>query len=360
MRRASRAKLAAYVGLMLGGVGPACGNAGDGGSDWNVGPGAGGNGDAAIEANLDAAAKPPPGNGDAAMPPPADDSGNVPPGNGDDSGSSGDDASGGPADTGAPPPPPPTGPSPKRGIAYGQNADPDIGALSAGVTWWYNWSPQPDSSLSSGYAASQGVEFVPMIWGGSFDPNKVIAQIPAGAKYLLTFNEPNSGTQSNLTPAQAAALWPNVEAVAQARGLQIVSPALNYCGGSCNATDPFSWLDAFFAACTGCEVDYVAAHWYACTKDALANYISQYKSKYNKPIWLTEFSCLDGSLPATTGNELAYMMGAIPFLESDPMVFRYSWFTGRFQQQSAIDLLGGGAGTLTSLGQEYLSLPRGP
>jgi hypothetical protein len=291
------------------------------------------------------------------MPPPGVDS-SSPVGN-PDAGGGGDDASGGQVDSGAPPPPPP-GPSAKRGVAYGHNSDADIGALSARITWWYNWSPQPDGALSSGYAASHGVEFVPMIWGGGFDPNKVAAQIPAGAKYLLTFNEPNSGTQSNLTPDQAAAQWPNVEAVAQARGLKIVSPALNYCGGNCNATDPFTWLDAFFAACANCQVDYIAAHWYACTKDALTSYLSQYESKYNKPIWLTEFSCLDGSLPATAGNELAYMMGAIPQLESDPMVFRYSWFTGRFPQQGAVDLLGAGAGTLTTLGQEYIALPGKP
>jgi hypothetical protein len=253
-----------------------------------------------------------------------------------------------------------SGPTAKRGIAYGHNSDSDMSALSAGITWWYNWSPQPDSSLSAGYAAAHGVEFVPMIWGGNFDPTKVESQIPAGAKYLLAFNEPNFGSQANLTPAQAAALWPKVEAVANARGLKIVSPALNYCGGSCNETNPFTWLDAFFAACANCQVDYIAAHWYACTKDALTSYLSQYETRYHKPIWLTEFSCLDGGLAATPANEAAYMQAAVQVLEADPMVFRYSWFTGRFPQQTAIDLLGGASGSLTALGQKYIALPGGP
>ena len=248
----------------------------------------------------------------------------------------------------------------KRGEAYGFNSDADLGALSPAVTWWYNWSPKPDSSLSSGYAASKGVEFVPMIWGGNFDPNTLATQVPAGAKYLLTFNEPNFGSQSNLTPAQAAALWPKVEAFAQSRGLKIVSPALNYCGGNCNATNPFTWLDAFFAACTNCQVDYIGAHWYACTKEALTSYLSQYETKYKKPIWLTEFSCLDNSLPPTAANEEAYMQAALQVLEADPMVFRYSWFTGRFSQQPSIDLLAAGSGSLTPLGQKYVALPGGP
>jgi hypothetical protein len=249
-------------------------------------------------------------------------------------------------------------PSRKRGIAYGSNSDADLAALSAGIGWWYNWSPSPDDTLSAGFVPP--VEFVPMIWGGTFDTTTLATQVPAGAKYLLTFNEPNFGSQSNLTPQQAAALWPQVQAFAESRGLAIVSPALNYCGGACNETNPFDWLDAFFAACTGCRVDYVAAHWYSCTKSALQSYLSEYESKYDKPIWLTEFSCLDGSLAATDANEAAYMSDALALLESDPMVFRYSWFTGRDASQPAINLLGADGGTLTALGQGYVTFPPGP
>jgi hypothetical protein len=244
----------------------------------------------------------------------------------------------------------------KRGIAYGSNSDADLAALSKGIGWWYNWSPSPESTLSGSSYASLGVEFVPMIWGGSFDTTKLATQVPADAKYLLTFNEPNFNSQSNLTPQQAAALWPKIEAFATSRNLKIVSPALNYCGGACNEENPFTWLDAFFAACAGCRVDYVAAHWYSCTQGALKTYVGEYETKYGKPIWLTEFSCLDGSLAANDANEEKYMTEAVALLESDPMIFRYSWFTGRFNQQPAIDLLAG-SGTLTSLGASYVAQP---
>ena len=259
------------------------------------------------------------------------------------------DASGG--DTGAP------AVGRKRGIAYGSNSDADLSALSAGIGWWYNWSPHPDSTLTSAYT-SAGVEFVPMIWGGTFDPAQLATQVPADAKYLLTFNEPNFGAQSNLTPQQAAALWPKIEAFATSKNLKIVSPALNYCGGSCNETNPFTWLDAFFAACTGCRVDYIAAHWYACTKSALSSYLTEYETKYTQPIWLTEFSCLDDKTLANSAGEATYMAGALALLEADPRVFRYSWFTGRDASASEINLLGATSGTLTSLGQSYVSFPQ--
>jgi hypothetical protein len=245
----------------------------------------------------------------------------------------------------------------KRGLAYGSNSNADLATLATGIGWWYNWSPAPDGTLT-GPASALPLEFVPMIWGGTFDTAKLATQIPSGAKYLLTFNEPNFGAQSNLTPQQAAALWPQIQAFADAHQLAIVSPALNYCGGNCNATTPFAWLDAFFAACSGCRVDYIGAHWYACTKSALQGYLQQYETRYGKPIWLTEFSCLDSS-NITTAVETQYQADAVALLEGDPMVFRYAWFTGRSTQQPAIDLLAG-SGQLTPLGQAYLSLPASP
>jgi hypothetical protein len=244
----------------------------------------------------------------------------------------------------------------KRGIAYGHHSDADLAALSAGIGWWYNWSPAPDSSLSSDYHPL-GVEFVPMVWGGSFDTNTLEQQIPKDAKYLLTFNEPNFGNQSNLTPTQAAALWPLIESVADARGMKIVSPALNYCGSPCNDTDPFDWLQKFFDACTGCRVDYVAMHWYACDKPALENTLPKYEA-FGKPLWVTEFSCLDDNTKVNDADELSYMKDAVEVLEADPMVFRYAWFTGRSTDAPPISLLGNDSGELTPLGSQYVSLPQ--
>jgi Glycosyl hydrolase catalytic core len=247
-------------------------------------------------------------------------------------------------------------PTRKRGLAYGYNSDADLAALSAGIGWWYNWSPKPDGTLAKGYAGL-GLEFVPMVWGGTFDVTTLAAQVPPDAKYLLTFNEPNFGAQSNLTPAQAAALWPKIESFAASRGMKIVSPAVNYCGSPCNDTDPFDWLQKFFDACTGCQIDYVAMHWYACDKPALLATLPKYE-KFGKPLWLTEFSCLDDKTKVTDADELAYMKDAVAVLEADPMVFRYAWFTGRSTGSPPISVLGANSGDLTPLGTQYVSLPR--
>ena len=51
------------------------------------------------------------------------------------------------------------------------------------------------------------------------------------------------------------------------------------------------------------------------------------------------------------------MKTALQILEADPTVFRYSWFTGRWPNVPGISLLGGASGSLTDLGNLYMTLP---
>jgi hypothetical protein len=272
-------------------------------------------------------------------------------GDGDDPvGDSNDEADEGPPETS----------SCKRGIAYGHHSDADLAALQPSVAWWYNWAYRPDAELGAGTPESLGVEYVPMIWGGTFDVDAAIADIPQGATTLLGFNEPNFGEQSNLSSEQAAALWPEVEAIADARDLILVSPAVNYCGGNCQNTDPFDYLDDFFAACEGCRVDKVAFHVYVgCHPDGdnqaqwLIDHVEQYKARFSQPLWLTEFACTDA---ADFDEQIAFLEDAVAYLEQDPRIERYSWFSGRFEGIPYVDLLGAD-GELTPLGQAYVNAP---
>jgi putative glycosyl hydrolase len=232
----------------------------------------------------------------------------------------------------------------KRGVAA--NTAPGA-AFSPALSWWYNWSLQ-----SSG--ADVGVEFVPMVWGKS----SVGMSTPPGSQYLLGFNEPNFQAQSNLTAQQAAGYWPML--VAQAAGAPLVSPAMNFCGpaAQCNGTDPYQYLKDFFAACPGCQVDYIAVHWYNCDLPSLKDYLEPGGSlegfeQFGKPIWLTEFSCGSGS---SVADQEAYMRAAIPYLESNPNVFRYSWFSADPIPNAKLI---NGDGSPTALGQVYLDLPQG-
>lgn len=248
----------------------------------------------------------------------------------------------------------------KRGIAYGHHSDADMTALQGAVTWWYNWAHVPDAELGDGTPLALGVEYVPMVWGGTFDVDAMVAEIPADAGVLLGFNEPNFGAQANLSAADAAALWPQLEQIADARDLLLVSPAVNYCGGDCQDTDPFHYLDEFFAACPDCRVDRVAFHVYVgCHPDGdnaaqwLIDHVENYQDRFSQPLWLTEFACTDA---ASFDEQIAFMADAVAYLESEPRIERYAWFSGRFEGIPFVDLLGGD-GELTPLGQAYVAAP---
>ncbi len=235
----------------------------------------------------------------------------------------------------------------KRGVAGAVSQALARTATAPGVAWYYNWS--------SGGSSTGTIDFVPMVWGAS----NLGDSVPSGSKYLLGFNEPNFMAQANLTPQEAASDWPQVEAIAKAAGgIPLVSPAVNFCGGCTDPsiTDPYTYLSDFLAACTGCKVDYIAVHWYNCDLPSLQGYIEGNGSlqgfvQFGKPIWLTEFSC-DGT--ASVDQQKAYMQAAIPWLESNPHVYRYSWFSADPIPNA---VLVNPDGTLTDLGNTYVSLP---
>jgi hypothetical protein len=235
-------------------------------------------------------------------------------------------------------------------------------ALSKGVSWWYNWAFVPDEPLRAGAYRALDVEYVPMVWGGSFDANDIEARIPDDARFLLGFNEPNfPEPQADLSAAAAAALWPAIEDIADARGLKLVSPAVNFCGGGCHDTDPFRYLHDFFTSCGGCRVDAVAFHIYVgCAGEGgnhaqwLINHVERYKQEFSEPLWLTEFACDDAD---TEAEQRDFLIDAVTYLENEPRIQRYAWFGGRQSNMRNVNLLGAD-GQLTALGQAYVDLPQ--
>jgi hypothetical protein len=249
----------------------------------------------------------------------------------------------------------------KRGLAYGQHSLADLKALSPGVSWWYNWDFRPDQALRSGAYREASVEYAPMIWGAASDRVAAKAAIGDDATVLLGFNEPNFGEQANLSAKAAAALWPELEAIADDKGLRLASPAVNFCGGNCQDTDPFHYLDAFFAACPGCRVDVVAIHIYVgCSPSGdnkaewLVQHVEKYKSRFSQPLWLTEFACDSAK---SSAEQQAFLEDAVAYLEAEPRIERYAWFSGRASNVAHVDLLAE-SGQLTALGKAYVNAPK--
>lgn len=53
------------------------------------------------------------------------------------------------------------------------------------------------------------------------------------------------------------------------------------------------WLDEFFIHCKNCRVDFMTAHIYTCNVDAVKSHVQSLALRYKRPVWLTEFNCLN-------------------------------------------------------------------
>jgi hypothetical protein len=238
----------------------------------------------------------------------------------------------------------------KRGLAdYASNCK----AMNMlGVRWFYDWTLAPRNHCS-------GVEFVPMIWGRTIhkggdklpdDPDKVADMIPTGSKYLLGFNEPDHPEQSNISPTDAVALWHKIVGpVATKLKLATVSPSV-----SCSSSGK-KWLSSFLNSCKGCNVHHVSCHLYECTTGAFDSALQMFKS-FNKPIWITEMACphWETKQYSLASNE-NIMMHALPKLDNDGTVFRYSWYH-LMEYGKLWNGKGQAVSGLTALGQKYKSL----
>lgn len=253
--------------------------------------------------------------------------------------------------------------SPKRGVSFNFNqlAEYDIPLLAPAVSWSYDWSHNLPLAKTEELFDKYGMEYVQMIWNGSYSPDKIRQYCGAHpeVEYLLAFNEPNLTDQANMTPAEAAALWPGVKALAEELGLKLISPAMNY-GTKPGYNDPWIWLDEFFDQ-PGVSLDDVygiSIHCYMGSVSALKDFVGKFK-KYGKPIWLTEF-CNWTSQNVSAQAQMKYMVDAVNYLESDEDVARYAWFIprGNGENECHNSLLSSGRLpiTLTDLGQVFVNM----
>ena len=219
--------------------------------------------------------------------------------------------------------------SAKRGVAFNFKQAEDLPLLSPSCSWAYNWGNTQTDEAALWFDSNE-MDYCPMTWNANYSADKIRAYVKAHPKtqYLLGFNEPNLTDQCNMTPAEAAAHWGEVVALAKELGLQLVSPAMNY-GTLSGYSDPVKWLDEFFAqpSVSLDDVCAIAVHCYMSSPSAVKNYIEMFR-KYGKPVWLTEFCAWD-PVPGSVESQMDYMCAVLNYLEQEPLVERYAWFIPR-------------------------------
>ena len=115
-------------------------------------------------------------------------------------------------------------PAAKRGVGAKDLSEADWNALRPGVSWWYNWHFEPDSTVPAG-----GPEFVPMLWGdhaGQWAGLAAALKRTPLPRVILGLNEPNLRSQANLTPEAAAKAWMRLRKLAAAAGVPLSGPQL--------------------------------------------------------------------------------------------------------------------------------------
>ncbi len=216
-----------------------------------------------------------------------------------------------------------------------------------GAFWAFNWTAVPPTCPD--------IENVPMIWGAG----EVNVTLGGNSEWVLGFNEPDSANQSNLTPAQAAALWRQIEQKYPNR--KLVSPAPS----GANPEWLVSFRDAYLAAYgTAPRLDGLAVHcyaWYASQCITHTQKFMTWANAWNVPeIWITEFS-FSPTAPSNSTRALDEGRTFITWLQSQPQVTHYAWFASKMQGNEwwlvptfQTPLIEWNSNTLTSFGQMYL------
>ncbi|KAL0956646.1 hypothetical protein HGRIS_002779 [Hohenbuehelia grisea] len=210
-----------------------------------------------------------------------------------------------------------------------------------------------------------------MLWGPGHIPefqnniNQTLAQHHVTS--ILGMNEPEQSGQSNISPGDAAQMWRTYLEPLRARGLRLGSPAPS------SAPSGKQWLYDFLGACAGCNVDFIAFHWYDVNATAFIQYAEDMHNAFQRPLWVTEWACQNFRPPGTSpgagiqcsdADTVLFLNSTQAFMDSAPYIERYSWF-GAMRDLHGVNpanALMDGNGKINSLGQQYMGAipPRPP
>ncbi|RDB25845.1 Alkali-sensitive linkage protein 1 [Hypsizygus marmoreus] len=209
----------------------------------------------------------------------------------------------------------------KAGIAGG-DAYP---FLKDHIGWWYDWSPRP---------SKPGMPIaVPMLWGvGTTDSTDAarladFKKIKTAPPFVLAYEEPDCPPgfgSAGVSVSAGVSGWESLIVPLGNRGTLIGSPSM------CKQADE-TWL-ADFRSKISTDWDFTAIH---INKNNLAGVkkdIDHYWETYKKPIWVTEFACVNdhnGFVPCTDQEEIdTFIKEIVPFLEANEHVYAYAYSNG--------------------------------
>jgi len=236
----------------------------------------------------------------------------------------------------------------KVGIAWPNGNDTTFGNFkNANVGPIYTWSP-----LIPTAAKSLGFEPIPMLWGENQVSDFQRLVVKGYATTVLGFNEPEQASQSNISPARAAQLWRQYIDPLKDQGYSLISPAC-----SAATSSGKSWMQSFFAACSGCHFDGVALHYYGTSSQDFINHVTDFHLTFGLPVWPTEFGCqnLNGGAQCTTSDASNFMTAVKNFMDGTSWIPHYFSFGMIKSTTPYVNQLIDANGQPTALGLLYIS-----
>jgi hypothetical protein len=265
--------------------------------------------------------------------------------------------------------------SSKRGICANRLSPADFRALAPGVSWYYNWAPEPGGTGSP--PANVPIEFIPMVWGPGEGSIKALdRQLSSGRRprAVLAINEPNlveRNVAAGITPQKAVALYRQIKQVTDRHHVPLIGPQMSI-GSPPNMSvttyDPIEdkevtytymvpYLNAFlhYAKKDDIQVDGLGMHPYMASAgvEGLMNLTIK---TYDKPIWVTEFSNSEPPL-YDIPYKLRDLVQTVDYLERTPGIAAYSYFKERNAAHRPLGLFTDKDGELNELGRAYINMP---
>lgn len=212
-------------------------------------------------------------------------------------------------------------PNNKRGFV-GDGCDGCMDANLLHRAGWY-YSYHVSDHYHTAQPPNEAARFTPMNWCIKSFADEMPDYV--NTTFFMGFNEPNNLHNCNTDARTVATAWATV--MSRYPDSLLVSPA--------TAGNGIHFFDEFFGNCTelygasGCRISYIAVHAYSCTPSSTLSYLKSVYDRYGLPVWLTEFSCGEGSKQNPTEDHFAFMKEILPMLDQAPFVYRYAWMSAR-------------------------------
>nr|GAT60680.1 predicted protein [Mycena chlorophos] len=234
-------------------------------------------------------------------------------------------------------------------LKAGTSSGDGLSHLGSNIGWYYDWTPDP-----SPYG---NLETVPMLWGDgdadSVDNERVQAfkKISQAPQFMLGFEEPDcpSGSGSaGMSVSQGVSAWEEYIAPFQAKGTKLGSPSMCHQAAE-------TWLQQFSQEIST-YWDFTNIHVNKNSMSGVQEDLDHYAS-YGKPIWISEFACVDdsnGFVPCTDQGEIdSFINDIVALFEGDSRVAAYAYSNG--EGLGDVWPMTNSDGSLSASGQTYLN-----